>query len=96
VEHPVVRTHPETGRKALYVHSAYTERFAGWTDAESKPLLEYLYAFCTRPEFTCRFRWTKGSLAMWDNRCVQHYPINDYQGFRRVMHRVTVEGDRPV
>ncbi|MBM3572721.1 MAG: taurine dioxygenase [Alphaproteobacteria bacterium] len=96
VEHPVVRTHPETGRKALYVHSAYTERFADWTEAESKALLEYLYAFCTRPEFTCRFRWTKGSLALWDNRCVQHYPINDYQGFRRVMHRVTAEGDRPI
>jgi len=95
VEHPVVRTHPETGRKALYVHCAYVERFAGWTVEESKPLLEYLYAHAVKPEFTCRFRWAKGSLTLWDNRCVQHYPINDYQGKRREMNRVTAEGDRP-
>lgn len=95
VEHPVVRTHPETGRKALYVHSAYVERFAGWTEEESKPLLEYLYAHAVRPEFTCRFRWSKGALAFWDNRCAQHYPINDYQGKRRELNRVTAEGDRP-
>jgi taurine dioxygenase len=95
VEHPVVRTHPVTGRKALYVHTPYTEHFVGWTKEESQPLLEYLYAHAARPEFTCRFRWTKGAFAMWDNRCVQHYPINDYHGFRRVMNRVTAEGDRP-
>jgi taurine dioxygenase len=95
VEHPVVRTHPETGRKALYVHVAYTERFAGWTIEESKPVLDWLYAHAVRPEFTCRFNWTAGALAIWDNRCAQHYPINDYQGFKRVMHRVTVMGDRP-
>lgn len=95
VEHPVVRTHPETGRKALYVHVAYVLRFKDWTEEESKPLLDFLYAHSVRPEFTCRYRWTKGTLAMWDNRCAMHYPINDYQGKRRVMRRVTAEGDRP-
>jgi taurine dioxygenase len=94
-EHPVVRTHPETNRKALYVNAAYTIRFKDWTEEESKPVLEYLYAHCVRPEFTCRFRWTPGTLTFWDNRCVQHNPINDYHGQRRVMHRVTAEGDRP-
>ncbi len=94
-EHPVVRTHPETNRKALYVNAAYTIRFKDWTEEESKPVLDYLYAHCVRPEFTCRFRWTPGTLTFWDNRCVQHNPINDYHGQRRVMHRVTAEGDRP-
>jgi taurine dioxygenase len=94
-EHPVVRTHPETGRKALYVNSAHTVRFAGWTEAESAPLLEYLFAFQIRPEFTCRFTWQAGSLALWDNRCAQHNPVNDYHGFRRVMHRITLAGDVP-
>ncbi len=94
-EHPVVREHPETGRQALYVNFAHTQRFAGWTEEESAPLLDYLFRHQTRPEFTCRFRWTQGALAFWDNRCVQHNPINDYHGQRRVMHRVTLEGDRP-
>jgi len=94
-EHPVVRTHPETGRKALYVNSGHTVRFAGWTEGESAPLLKYLYEVQTRPEFTCRFSWQPGSIAFWDNRCAQHNPVNDYHGYRRVMHRITLAGDVP-
>ncbi|HVF64315.1 MAG TPA: TauD/TfdA family dioxygenase [Casimicrobiaceae bacterium] len=94
-EHPVVRTHPETGRKALYVNRAHTVRFSGMTDEESEPLLHYLFAHQVKPEFTCRFVWQPGSIALWDNRCAQHNPINDYHGYRRVMHRITLKGDKP-
>ncbi len=93
--HPVVRVHPETGRRALYVNVAHTVHFEGMTEEESAPLLQYLYRHQTRPELTCRFRWRPGSLAFWDNRCAQHNAINDYQGHRRLLHRITLAGDKP-
>lgn len=95
-EHPVVRIHPETGRRALYVNPAHTERFVGMTVEESRPLLEHLYSVAVRPEHTVRFRWEVGSLALWDNRCAWHNPVNDYHGWTRTMHRITLAGDVPV
>jgi alpha-ketoglutarate-dependent taurine dioxygenase len=94
-EHPVVRTHPETGRKALYVNVAHTVRFKDMSEEESAPILDFLFRHQTRPEFTCRFHWEPGSIAFWDNRCAQHNPVNDYHGYRRMMHRITLKGDRP-
>ena len=94
-EHPVVRTHPETGRKSLYVNAAHTLRFRDMSEEESAPLLAYLFQHQIRPEFTCRFRWRVDSLALWDNRCALHNPVNDYHGQRRLMHRITLAGDEP-
>tara|TARA_B100001540_G_scaffold139766_1_gene124269 strand:- start:11 stop:478 length:468 start_codon:yes stop_codon:yes gene_type:complete len=96
MEHPVVVIHPETGRKALYVNSIRTRRFKDMTEEESKPLLNYLVEHSYQPEFTCRFKWRKGSVAFWDNRCLMHFALNDYQGQRRYMNRVTINGKRPV
>jgi taurine dioxygenase len=90
--HPVAITHPESGKKALYVNPGFTIGFDGWTADESRPLLEYLYKHAARPEFTYRFQWREGSLAFWDNRATWHYALNDYQGERRLLHRITIEG----
>jgi taurine dioxygenase len=92
--HPVVITHPESGRRALYVNPAFTLQFEGWTADESRPLLEYLYRQAVRPENTCRFRWADGSVAFWDNRSTWHYALNDYHGHKRLLHRITVAGSK--
>jgi len=92
--HPLVRTHPETGRRALYIGN-HARSFEGMTPEESKPLLDYLIGHSTRPENICRFRWSAGTLTVWDNRCTQHYAINDYPNETRLMHRVCIAGDTP-
>jgi taurine dioxygenase len=95
VAHPVVRTHPVTGRKCLYVNSNFTTRICGLTEDENAVLLPMLLRHVQRPDFQVRFRWAPGSVAFWDNRCTQHYAVPDYSGHRRVMHRVAIAGDRP-
>lgn len=90
--HPVVIRHPDSGRKVLFVNPGFTTHFEGWTEAESKGLLETLYTHARRPDFQTRFQWREGSIAFWDNRATWHYAVNDYQGERRLMHRITVEG----
>ena len=94
-EHPVVRTHPETGRKSLYASRSHTTHFKGMTEEESAPLLNFLVQHQIRPEFTCRVRWAPGTLTVWDNRCTQHNAVNDYHGQRRRMRRLTVGAQTP-
>ena len=94
--HPVIRTHPETKKKALYVNQAHSCHFQGWSMAESDGLLNFLYAHQIREEFQCRHVWQKGDVAIWDNRCTLHYPVNDYYGHRRLLHRITLKGDKPI
>ena len=93
--HPVVRTHPETGHQSIFVDAPHTTGFEGMSKEESAPLLKFLFQHCIRPEFTCRFRWEKGAVAFWDNRCLLHYALNDYCGQRRYLERVTIGGLRP-
>jgi taurine dioxygenase len=91
--HPLVRTHPQTGMKALYVSAGHLARFEGMTVEESKPILDFLREHASQPDFTCRVKYRKGTLALWDNRCTQHRALNDYHGERRVMHRLTIGSD---
>jgi taurine dioxygenase len=91
--HPVVITHPLSGRRALFVNPIFTTHFEGWTPKESKGLLAHLYQHASRPEFGCRFQWAPGSVAIWDNRATWHYALNDYHGQRRLMHRITIAGE---
>ncbi|MBI2800192.1 MAG: TauD/TfdA family dioxygenase [Gammaproteobacteria bacterium] len=96
MHHPVVRTHPVTGRKLLYVNTIFTECIDGVSAAESRAILDFLYAHIATPNFSCRLTWREGTLAFWDNRCTQHYGVNDYWPQHRLMHRYTIVGDRPV
>ncbi|MBT8437582.1 MAG: TauD/TfdA family dioxygenase, partial [Gammaproteobacteria bacterium] len=91
--HPVIIRHPLSGRPALYVNGDFTVKFENWTQVESQPLLDYLYAHARQNEFTCRFHWQQGSMAIWDNRATHHCALNDYHGQRRLMHRITIDGE---
>ena len=91
--HPVIIKHPLSGKPALYVNGDFTVKFEGWSQQESQPLLDYLYQHARQNEFTCRFQWQKGSIAIWDNRATHHCALNDYQGERRLMHRITIDGE---
>jgi alpha-ketoglutarate-dependent taurine dioxygenase len=93
--HPVVRTHPENGRKGLFVNAQFTQLIIGMSKLESTGLLDVLYRHCVQPELTCRFRWEPGSVAFWDNRACLHYALDDYGTAERFGHRVTLRGDRP-
>jgi taurine dioxygenase len=93
--HPAVCRHPDSGEPVLFISPTYTSRFDGETSEESEQMLKGLYAHCTRPEFSCRFRWTPRTVAIWDNRSTMHYAINDYDGYRRLMYRTTIRGARP-
>ena len=93
--HPVIRTHPETARKSLYISPGHSGYFEGWSEAESVALLGYLHHHQITEEFRCRHVWQVGDLALWDNRCVLHYPVNDYHGHKRLLHRITLKGDIP-
>lgn len=93
--HPVIRTHPETGEKTIYVNEAHTLCFEGWSEKKSQPLLNLLYQHARKPEFQCRIKWQKNMFVLWDNRSTHHYPINDYTGYRRLLHRVSIKGDIP-
>ena len=96
VVHPLVRTHPVTGRRSLYVNPMFTQQIVGLSKPESAALLALLYDLSTRPELTCRVQWENGTLTMWDNRWLQHYAIDDYADYERIMYRVTIQGERPV
>lgn len=90
--HPLVITHPLSGKRGLYVNPVFTTHIDGWTAAESESLLHFLYGHCAKPEFTCRLRWEAGTVAIWDNRATWHKAVNDYHGHRRLMHRITIDG----
>jgi len=94
-KHPVIRRHPETGEKILYVNQAHTESIDGLSMTESEDLLSQLFEQARQPEFQCRLKWGPGTLVLWDNRSTQHYPVNDYHGFKRLLHRVSLKGERP-
>ncbi|NWB94350.1 taurine dioxygenase [Pseudomonas gingeri] len=95
LSHPVIRTHPVSGRKALFVNDGFTTRINELEEAESEAILKLLFAHATRPEFTIRWRWQENDVAFWDNRVTQHYAVDDYRPNRRVMHRATILGDAP-